>query len=84
MGSYAHCWLGEFHVGSTKDCVDPGLIGLFRRTDKHIVDDPSTGVLPQLQFWLKDVEEDPSFPIVYFEAPVSIVRDRRFEIHDGE
>jgi hypothetical protein len=76
MGSYAQCWLDEFYVGSTKNGVDHSLMGLFRWTDKYVVVDPSTSVPNQLQHWLSDGEEGPLLPIVYYEAPIYIVKDR--------
>src|SRR5437879_4400090 len=76
MGSYAQCWLGDFYVGSTKNDVDPGLIGLFRRSDKRLISDPNAVVPNHIQHWLNDLEHGDDLPVVYYSAPVPIVRDR--------
>jgi hypothetical protein len=76
MGSYAECWLGDFYVGSSKYDVDPGLIRLFRPSDKRVTCDPHAVVPPQIERWLGDLEEENGQPVVYYAAPVSVVRDR--------
>ena len=83
MGSYAECWLGHLLVASTKNDVDPGLMRLFRRSDKMILALTSVGVPAQLKrrfAWrnedvdLEDVSAEPE--VVYDVAPVSVVKDR--------
>ena len=76
MGSYAECWLGDFHVGSSKYEVDPSLISLFRPSDKRMISDPRTVVPSQIERWLEDLDQEDAQPVVYYAAPVSVVRDR--------
>jgi HEPN/Toprim N-terminal domain 1 len=76
MGNYAHCWLGDFYVGSTKNDVDPGLMGLFGHSDKHIVTDPRALVPQQLTHWVSERDQDDELCLVYYEAPLRVVRDR--------
>lgn len=74
MGSYAQCWLGDVYVGCSKNDVDPNLMGLFRESDKHIVKDRSEAVPGVLNALLDELDDN--HPIVYYEAPVPLVRDR--------
>jgi hypothetical protein len=83
MGSYAQCWLGDFYVGSSKNDVDPGLLSLFRESDKRIVSLPNAAdaVFPYNDpHWLgefnKEHDSDDDLVVVYYSAPVPVVRDR--------
>lgn len=76
MGSYAQCWLGDFYVGSSKDDVDPGLISLFRRSDKRVISDPPAVVPHHIEHWLNGLVEGDDLRVVYYSAPVSVVCDR--------
>jgi len=83
MGSYAECWLSDLLVTSTKNDVDPGLMRLFRQSDKRIVPLSSADAPVQLKrrfegvnddIDLDDFAEEPE--LVYYIAPVSMVKDR--------
>lgn len=76
MGSYAECWLNDFLVGSSKNDIDPDLISLFRESDKVVLSGPSPELPHHLHHHLNSLEEDDHLRIVYYEAPVDIVRDR--------
>jgi hypothetical protein len=76
MGSYAECWLGPFYVGSTDDNIDPAIIDLFRSSDKHIVSGTKKDVPFPLHHWTSYLEEDESVDVVFYSAPVNIIRDR--------
>jgi hypothetical protein len=76
MGSYAECWLGRFYVGSTKNDVHPGLIGLFRSTDKQIVCGRKQSMPFPMRHWLDHIEDDEEISAVFYRAPIQIVRDR--------
>lgn len=76
MGSYATCWLGDFSVGSSKNDIDPSLIGLFRPADKIVVTDPNARVPPQLRHWLDEREEEPEIIAVYYSTNARLLRDR--------
>jgi hypothetical protein len=75
VGSYAECWVGSFYVGSTKNHIDPGLIELFRSSDKCVV--PVTGEqLPRiLTRWAQFVDED-ELTTVFYRTPVKVARER--------
>src|SRR5665647_1156925 len=83
MGSYAECWLGDLLVASTKNDVDPGLMRLFRRLDKRILPLASADAPSQLKRRFEDrnenidldeIDDDPE--LVYYIAPVSVIKDR--------
>lgn len=83
MGSYAECWLGDLLVASTKNDVDPGLMRLFRQSDKKMLPLESMDAPAQLkrQFDyrnedvdLDEVGEKPE--LIYYVAPVFVVEDR--------
>jgi len=83
MGSYAECWLGDLLVASTKNDVDPGLMRLFRRSDKRILPLASADAPAQLKRRFEDrnenidldeIDDDPE--LVYYVAPVSVIKDR--------
>jgi hypothetical protein len=76
MGSYAECWLGPFYVGSTKNDIDPGLMALFRSGDKTIVCGKNRELPFQRRRWSEGVEDEEDVSVVFYRAPVSIVRDR--------
>src|SRR5574337_1498821 len=76
MGNYAQCWLGNFYVGSSKNDIDSGLMGLFRQSNKQMISD-SNAIMPHhLEHWLSEMKQDNTLCIVYYAAPVSVVRDR--------
>lgn len=83
MGSYAECWLGDLLVASTKNDVDPGLMRLFRQSDKTILSLTAVGVPAQLKRRFEQVNEDIDLDeaseepeLIYYVAPVAVVRDR--------
>lgn len=77
MGSFAYCLLDNLVVGTTKNYVDADLISLFRSADKQISsiqkDFPSNP-----DFYNAIFEEDPDAKIVYYEASISIIKDRLY------
>ena len=77
MGSYAECWLDDLYVGSTKNDFDYSLMQLFRASDKHIQKCALKDV-PRAMRWSSDSYDDPDevVNVVYYSAPVSVVRDR--------
>lgn len=82
MGSYADCYLGPFHIGSSKRNVDPFLMEHFCAIDKVITTD--FDALPAVlkeRYERADPpdEEGPpneTFPFVFYRASLSVVRDR--------
>lgn len=76
MGQYAQCWLGQFYVGSTKNDIDERLIGLVRAEDKRIVEGGDSPLPVALERWREHMQDDPEIVAVFYEAPLSIVRDR--------
>lgn len=76
MGSYAQCWLDYFFVGSSKNDIDPDLISLFRQDDKIILSAPIHNLPRHLERYRESLNEDPNLKIIYYEAPVDVVRDR--------
>lgn len=83
VGSYAECWLGDLLVASTKNDVDPGLMRLFRQSDKKILPLESVDAPAQLKrrfeyrnedIDLDEVGEEPE--LIYYIAPVAVVKDR--------
>lgn len=76
MGSYAECWLGSFYVGSTKNDIDPSIMQLFRSSDKKVMPQTKKDIPLQLRSWSESVEDDDVINVVYYGAPVHIIRDR--------
>ena len=76
MGSYAECWLGSFYVGATKGHFDPALMGLFRSADKNVVRGKKRELPFQMRRWHEVLEDDEEVSAVFYQAPVSVVRDR--------
>lgn len=76
MGSYAQCWLDDLFVGSSKNDIDTEIISLFRSQDKIIKSSPIGDISRHLKHYQESLEDDPDLKVVYYEAPVSIVRDR--------
>lgn len=76
MGRSSVCWLGNVQVGETRYDVDPQLMRLFRRQEK-VVSSPNHQ-LPQIlrDHWAGILEDDPDTRIVFYSAPVGVVRDR--------
>lgn len=76
MGSYAECWIGSFYVGSTKNDIDPGLMQLFRSSDKQSIS-AKKGNLPfQLHRWVIDIEDEEDVSVICYRAPVRVIKDR--------
>jgi len=76
VGSYAQCWLDDLLVGASKNDIDTEIISLFRSQDKIITASP-TGILPShLKHYREALEEDPELKVIYYEAPIDVVRDR--------
>ncbi|WP_200250837.1 HEPN/Toprim-associated domain-containing protein [Thiococcus pfennigii] len=76
MGSYAQCWLDDLFVGSSKNDIDTEIISLFRPQDK-VITASLTGNLPShLKHYREALDEDPELKVIYYEAPVDVVRDR--------
>lgn len=76
MGSYAQCWLDDLFVGSSKNDIDTELISLFRPQDKVVTASRTAGLPHHLKHYREALEEDPELKVVYYEAPVEVVRDR--------
>jgi hypothetical protein len=76
MGDYAECWVSKFYVGSTEDDVDPSLMQLFRSTDKKFIPSNKSNLPNQLSRWACYVDEDDDINVVFYSAPVRIVKDR--------
>src|SRR6266702_2653311 len=81
MGSYAECWLSTFYVGATKDQIDPGIIQLFRSSDKTMLSGTKKELMKQhipfqLHRWFNDFEDDDQVTAVYYSETVKIIRDR--------
>ncbi len=76
MGSYAQCWLDDLLVGSSKNDIDTELISLFRAQDKIVIGSPITDLPIHLEQYRESLNEDPELKVVYYEAPIDVVRDR--------
>ncbi len=76
MGSYAQCWLDDLFVGSSKNDIDTEIISLFCPQDK-IISASLTGSVPNhLKHYQETLSEEPDLKVVYYEAPVDVVRQR--------
>lgn len=76
MGSYAQCWLDDLFVGSSKNDIDTEIISLFRPQDK-IISASLTGSVPNhLKHYQEALSEESDLKVVYYEAPVDVVRQR--------
>jgi hypothetical protein len=51
-------------------------MGLIRQSDKRVISDPNTRIPHHLEHWLDELKEYSDLSVVYYAAPVSIVRDR--------
>ena len=77
--SYPECWLDTFFLHSTElgvNGVNPDLISLFRAADKVVVATPYTNLPSCLHHYYEADEEDSDLPIVFYEVPIAVVRDR--------
>ena len=76
MSSSASCWLDELFVGSTGDVIDPVLIALFVPPTKSFRRVDSPRLPSQLQHYSEDAEGDEDLRVVYYEAPIEVIKDR--------
>jgi HEPN/Toprim N-terminal domain 1 len=79
MGSYAELYLGGNLIGSTKNDINEDFISIFRPEDKAVLKVPLNQPLPEVLEHYKDdeyVEEYDDFTIVYYDAPVNVIKDR--------
>ena len=76
MGSYAECRLDDIVVGVSKNDIDTELISLFRPQDKVVKSSPLDDVSKHIKDYQEALDEDPELKVIYYEAPVSIIRDR--------
>lgn len=76
MGSYAHCWLDKLLVGTSKNDIDSELISLFRPQDKIVKGSLKGDVPNHLKHYAEYLDEDAELNVVYYEAPVHIIKDR--------
>ena len=80
MGSYATLRLGSQTLGVTKDEVDPGLMWLFRPSDKHVerIDARNRSRLAEYvnDEHIDDYDEDHPFIVVQYRCTPSAARDR--------
>lgn len=74
MGSYAHSWLGNFFVGSSKNDVDPSLIHLFRHGDKKFALERTDDLPACLERWFAGDGEE--VEVVYYSISAAALRDR--------
>lgn len=76
MGNYAEFWIGPFYLGKTKSEADPGLMQLFRQSDRNVVQGTKKELPLTERRWFDDVKDDENVTAFYYHAPVRIVRDR--------
>ena len=75
MGSYAHFWIDDMHVGCTKNGVDARLLDLFDGSDKVVIADRSRPVPLQVRGWLEEFAEDEPLKVAFYRTTVEIARD---------
>ena len=78
MGSYAECWFSSFYLGSTKGQIDPSIIQLFRSSDKNKFTGTKSQIPLQSRHWLKHFDDNEEIDVVYYSAPVNVIRDRLY------
>jgi hypothetical protein len=76
MGSYAQCWLDDLFVGSSKNDIDTEIISLFRSSDKKITASPTGNLPTHLKHYQEALKDDPELKVIYYEAPIDLIRDR--------
>jgi hypothetical protein len=76
MGAYAECWLDSLHVGSTKYDFDFRLMQLFRHSDKRVHKSAVKNLPASLSTWIDGEEPDRVVQVVYYSAPVAMIKDR--------
>lgn len=76
MGSYAQCWLDDLFLGCSKNDIDTELISLFRPQDKIVRSSPIRDLPSHLEHYKESLSEDPALKLVYYEAPMGVIRDR--------
>jgi hypothetical protein len=74
MGAYATCWIGNVEVTTSKNDVDPAIMNLFRAEDRNVRQYGDPKVPPFLVEGYEEPDED--LKLVYYSAPVPMVRDR--------
>lgn len=76
MGSYAECWASNFDADCTKNDVDPSLMRLFRATDKKVITSSNENLPKQLIRWADYRERGKDINVVFYSAPLSVIKDR--------
>ena len=80
MGSYATLFLGSLELGSTKDDINPGLIWIFRPSDKRIerFDQRNRQQLARYveEDFIDEYNEDNPFTSVEYRCTATAARDR--------
>ena len=80
MGSYARLSLGKLELGATKDDIDPGLIWIFRPSDKCIerIDHRQRQQLARYvdEGYIDEYDENNPFTIVEYRCTAASARDR--------
>ena len=80
MGSYATLSLGSLELGSTKDDIDPGLIWVFRPSDKRIrlFDRRDRRQLAKYveEDFIDEYDENNPFTSVEYRCTAAAARDR--------
>jgi hypothetical protein len=76
VGNYAQCWIDDLFVGSSKNDIETEIISLFRSRDKKIIASPIGSLPVHLKHYREDLEKDPELKVIYYEAPLDVVRDR--------
>ena len=80
MGSYATLKLGPLALGVTKDDVDPGLMWLFRPSDKYVerIDARSRSRLAEYvtDEYIDDYDDEHPFTVVQYRCAPTVALDR--------
>jgi hypothetical protein len=76
MGSYAECWLSSFYLGSTRNQIDPSIIRLFRSSDKNKYTGTKDEIPLKSRRWLEYFDDNEEIEVVYYSAPIKVIRDR--------
>ncbi|HKZ39889.1 MAG TPA: HEPN/Toprim-associated domain-containing protein, partial [Candidatus Hodarchaeales archaeon] len=61
---------------SSKNDIDTELISLFRPQDKIVRSSPIRDLPSYLEHYRESLDDDPELKVVYYEAPIDVVRDR--------
>lgn len=76
MGTYAECWLGNLHFGSSKNDVDPQILALFQDIDRRVISDAAAVTHQVLREVAAETDFDEGQKLVFYVAPGNVIRDR--------